>query len=164
MPGVGKSYWAEKIAEHHNLQYVDLDHIIEVRCRMSIPEIFKQFGHERFRILEAQTLDQVLTVFSQGMVMACGGGTPCYHHNMQSLLRNGMVVYLEAPLEYLCANLEQERHTRPLLQQADWKQQLGQMLEQRAPVYRQAHRVLDASIVNMDTFESIIALCRNKAH
>ena len=44
MMGTGKSYWAQKLSDSHNLDWIDLDTQIEKDASMTIKEIFETQG------------------------------------------------------------------------------------------------------------------------
>lgn len=158
MPGVGKSYWAEQIAAHYSLQCIDLDDMIEVRSGMSIGTFFERFGEAEFRKLERLTLTQVMEVFGQNCVIACGGGTPCFYDNLAQMKTKGTVIYLKASLDTLYQNLSHEKQIRPLLSLVDWKEKLAEMLENREGIYEQADRTLNVESIKIEHFKNIISV------
>lgn len=157
MPGVGKSYWAEQIAAAYAMQCIDLDNIIEVRTGMSIGSFFERYGEAEFRKLEQVTLRQVIEVFGKNCVVACGGGTPCFYDNLAQMKSKGTIVYLEASISTICAQLAQEHQKRPLLQLADWQDKLASMLQQRAPIFEQADCILATKDLTIADFKSILS-------
>jgi len=42
--GCGKSTLGRRLAEHLNLQFVDMDHYIEMRNHKTVPQIFSEEG------------------------------------------------------------------------------------------------------------------------
>lgn len=156
MPGVGKSYWAEQIAAHYSLQCIDLDDMIEVRSGMSIGTFFERFGEEEFRKLERLTLTQIQEVFPNNCVVACGGGTASYADNLAQMKTNGKVIYLKANLDFLAKNLESENKQRPLLQIADWKNELSEIFEKRKSFYEQADFIVSVESLTVNYFQTII--------
>ncbi len=156
MPGVGKSYWAAQLAVQLGYQFIDLDDIVKVKTGKTISELFGTVGDAAFRKIERETLQQVMQVFGTDTVVACGGGTPCFYDNLQRMKAAGRVIYLEASLEYLIQNLEQERDARPLLRQEDWQQQLEKMAAERKCFYTQAHHTLAAETLSVADFVAVL--------
>lgn len=156
MPGAGKSYWAEQIAAAYSFHYIDLDHIIEVRTGHSVPAFFERFGETSFRELEQVTLAQVITVFPAQTVVACGGGTPCFYDNLVQMKNSGTVVFLDAPIETLVHNLEQETAQRPLLSHAHWQEELVELHQSRKATYEQAHIILPAKSLSIADFVPVL--------
>ena len=56
MPGSGKSSLGRKVAANLRLGYVDTDRKIAELVGISIPEIFKKYGEEKFRVAEKNLL------------------------------------------------------------------------------------------------------------
>ncbi|HEX2683637.1 MAG TPA: shikimate kinase, partial [Ferruginibacter sp.] len=90
--GSGKTYWGRIWAQAYQLAFYDLDEVIEQDQGKTVAEIFKTYGEDRFRQIEAGTLRS----FSEknNCIVACGGGTPCFHDNMQWMNEQGTTVYL----------------------------------------------------------------------
>ena len=68
--GVGKTYLGQKLADHLNSDFFDLDFAIEDKAAMDVNEIFRQKGEEYFRQLESQ----ILLNWKKPGVTATGGG------------------------------------------------------------------------------------------
>jgi shikimate kinase len=108
----GKSTLGKRIAEKLNYHFIDLDEAISQQQCKSINALFDGFGEEGFRKIEQQLL--VNTLFLTETVIACGGGTPCYSDNIDFLLRNGTVIYLEVDEPVLLDRMLQNSAERPL--------------------------------------------------
>lgn len=142
--GSGKSWWGTRLAEHLNLDFVDLDERIESGEGISIPEIFERFGEPGFRQLEHDYLCHLAV--QPPLVVATGGGTPCFFNNMEWMNANGITVYLKTPVSILYTRLLTAGATRPLLlgiPKDQLQSHLEQILERREPFYLQAHITLD---------------------
>jgi shikimate kinase len=153
MPGCGKTSAGKKLAKKIKLPFFDLDKEIEKTSGTSIPEIFKEKGEDFFRTLESEQLDQLIESQSNG-VIACGGGTPVFHQNIEKMKKSGVVIYLELSLNVLEKRLlTQKANKRPLLNHlASLKDKLFEMYESRKGFYEQA----DISINANQTFENIV--------
>ena len=158
MPGAGKSYWAEQLGAALGLNCIDLDDMIEVRTGHTISGFFERFGETSFRELEQQTLLQIIEVFPSGTVIACGGGTPCFYDNLQQMKRSGTVIYLEADLEQLYHNLDNETEQRPLLRESGWKPKLAALLEQRKDCFEQADETVSVKGLTLEAFARAILI------
>ncbi len=127
--GSGKSYYAEKIASMLKIPYIDLDAAIEQNQEMSIAELFARKGEAEFRRLEALTLKEQFALLaanstasapsSKGSdplgLIACGGGTPCFHDNMKWMNERGLTIWINPSTAVIKARLKNERATRPLI-------------------------------------------------
>ena len=143
--GAGKTQLGRALARSLGYQFTDLDSHIEAAAHLSIPEIFAQKGEAAFREWEQETLRNTvsnLLVQKASCVIACGGGTPCYHGNLEFMKAQGFVIFLDTPAETLCERLLQPGQSRPLLPgqtKSALLPQIQQLLEARRPFYTQAH-------------------------
>ncbi|QDA60412.1 shikimate kinase [Hymenobacter jejuensis] len=116
MPGAGKTTLGRALATAYQVPFFDLDTEIVRRERRSITDIFAAEGEAYFREQEAAMLREVVQAQPE-MVLATGGGTPCFHQNLDILLSTGLTLYLEVPLDELVQRLQRSAANRPLLAQ-----------------------------------------------
>jgi len=158
MPGSGKSYWARQVGELLHYRQVDMDHVIEAREGSSIPQLF-QAGETYFREKEREALLAVLEQFADKVVVATGGGAPCYKDNLRLMKAAGCVIYLETELEALLANIEEQGLERPLLMNGNRQElaeKLSRLYRQRKEIYEQAHLKIDTGTANLSTFAAAL--------
>lgn len=156
MPGAGKTYWGKKIASEYGMSFCDLDEWIEAREGKHITEIFETIGESAFRQIEHKHLIGLIRSSNNNAVIACGGGTPCFHENMRSMKIAGLVIYLESTIDQLLYNLLGEAARRPLLSATDdLEQTLRTMLMARRPYYEEAHVILRTNDISVATFGQI---------
>ena len=98
------------------MPFLDLDAEIVARAGQVIPAIFLEHGEAHFRQLEAEVLRDI-TAQPGPLVLATGGGTPCFHDNLAVLNDTGVTLWLDAPVATLQARLSAatEQRSRPLL-------------------------------------------------
>lgn len=139
MPSSGKSTLGRRLAKELGYTFVDLDQLIVADQDMSIPEIFSRFGEPYFREVENRLL-QNLPVDSS-LLVATGGGAPCFYDNMDFILRSGLSIFLDVPAGELAARIKAHaRDDRPLLSGlADLESELAKKLEERRRFYSRAH-------------------------
>jgi shikimate kinase len=118
--GSGKSHCGKKIAASFGCAFVDLDHEIEASEKQSISEIFSLHGEQRFRELERDALHRIVDMDNASdkavhAVIACGGGTPCFHGNMEFMNENGLTVWLNPSVETIVQRLKKGQKHRPLI-------------------------------------------------
>jgi shikimate kinase len=101
----------------------------------SIPELFANQGEAGFRSLETAVLGQIASWHS--LVVATGGGVVTRPENWGHM-RQGVVIWLEAPHDLLLARLTADPTPRPLLQSDDPAARLAALLQEREPLYGQA--------------------------
>ena len=141
--GSGKSTIGRQLAEVLNYRFVDLDDYIVEKEETTINEIFQKRGEIYFRKIEASYLKEVLTN-SDDIILALGGGTPCYGTNLELLLQNERVksLYLKLSIPNLVERLFKERDTRPLISHLETKEDLmefiGKHIFERVQFYDKA--------------------------
>ena len=149
--GAGKTTLGRELAAQTNSSFVDLDQFIEKRCDRTIRQIFLEKGEDGFREMERNSLHEV-TTFEQ-VVIATGGGTPCFYDNMAFINSAGTTVYLKVPVDELARRTEVYSHTRPVLQNrsgAELRQFIAASLAKRSRFYEQAGFVIDAGLMAVD--------------
>lgn len=157
MPGAGKTFWGKEIAHIKNIPFIDLDEYIETREQKTIAQFFTDHDEKAFREIENAFLVDIIENAKGPMVVACGGGTPCYKDNMALIKQNGIVVYLKADVSFLLGRLKGYIDNRPLLSgQDDIEEKLQELLNDRSPVYEQADHILQADYISQVTFEQIL--------
>jgi shikimate kinase len=144
--GSGKSTFGPRLARELDHTFADLDQVFEARYKISIPDFFRKYGEPHFRELEHSLLSEF--VLQDDFVLASGGGTPCYHHNMDLMNRHGITVYLNVPLSTLVKRLKDSPKKRPLLKAFDeeeYEKQIREHLGFRKTFYKQAQLVLEGN-------------------
>lgn len=141
MPGAGKSYFGRFAAKELNLHCTDLDEKICEEQNTSIKTIFDQFGESYFRTLESACLKRITQESKTNTIIICGGGTPCFHNNMQWMNSHGITVWLDCPLEEIEKNNLVDPVKRPLFDSLEGnllKDKLEALFAQRQNFYAQS--------------------------
>jgi shikimate dehydrogenase len=99
MPGSGKTTVGRLLAEKTGRDFYDIDAEIVKQTGMEITEIFKTRGENAFRDIETETAKRLSTL--SGVVISCGGGTVLRDENVNALRRNGVIFFIDRPLEQL---------------------------------------------------------------
>ncbi len=149
--GSGKTTWAKIIAGKLEIPFFDLDDLIEKRANLKINDIFDRKGEKYFRKLEAVCLRELHVMDS--FILACGGGTPCFHDNMMVMNSLGITVWLNTPKEIMAARLLEEAGHRPLingLSPERLQEFIEDKLEERLQFYNQARIIIDPTVSTPD--------------
>lgn len=89
--GSGKTTLGKAYARINNLEFIDLDWYIEERMHKTISELFAEKGEAGFRELERKMLHEVGEF--ENVMVACGGGTPCFYDNIDYMNSVGDTVF-----------------------------------------------------------------------
>jgi shikimate kinase len=141
--GAGKTTIGKLLCQDANLNFVDLDTYIERKYFKTISQLFDEHGESGFRIIEQQCLREVADF--EDVVIATGGGTPCFFDNMSYMNERGTTIYLKYPAEELASRLANATTKRPLIANKsiqELAQFVDKMLKEREPYYEQASLVL----------------------
>lgn len=154
--GCGKSTLGRSLAKRCDVEFIDLDDYIESKAGKKIREIFAEDGEAAFRELERRTLVEVSECGN--VLVACGGGTPCFGDNMELMNSRGLTVLLQASHERLLERLKRGRAKRPLIAGLSDEELDGFITEQlakRMPHYGKAMATFDSSTLeNEDEIEA----------
>ncbi len=155
--GSGKTYWGRLWSQQNDIDFFDLDEMIEQHQKKTIIKIFEEEGEAIFRNIETETL-KIFTE-NNNCIIACGGGTPCYNDNMHWMNENGITVYLSASPQYIYNRVIEEKDRRPLirdLNNTDLLLYIEQKLKEREPIYKQAELIFQVEELNAASFQKII--------
>jgi shikimate kinase len=139
MPSSGKSTLGRRLAHALHYRFVDTDKIITREENRSIAQIFEQSGEEYFREVEARALRTIRP--GNALVVATGGGMPCFHDNMTYIKATGISVFLDIPPEVLAQRMIAHAiQDRPMFNHHDPElaPKLRHRYELRLPFYTQA--------------------------
>lgn len=156
--GSGKSTLGRRLAEMLEMQFFDLDRVVEKMEDQTIADIIRSAGEDDFRKREQAVLHRLLDVLP--CVVAAGGGTPCFFDNMEKMKDRGTVVYLRLSPALLAGRLRDEMAARPLLDGVDsdgLQAFISKHLAEREHFYNQAHIIWDAQKGNADELKLLIA-------
>ena len=142
--GAGKTTIGKILAKDLGIPFYDLDWYIETRMRKKVKQIFDERGEEGFRVIEKNMLHEVAEF--EDVVLACGGGTPCFFDNMEYLVGQGDVVYLRGTPEVLFRHLKMGKGVRPLLlgkNDEELLQYIKENVKKREEYYMKANHIVD---------------------
>ena len=128
MPSSGKTTVGQLLARRTGKKFTDTDTLVEQRIGMTIADYFRTCGEEAFRAREQETVAEVSA--AGGQIIATGGGAILRRENLTALRRNGLLVFLDRPIEQLTATAD-----RPL---ASDREALRRRYEERYALYRAA--------------------------
>lgn len=155
--GSGKSTLGKRLMSELGWEFVDLDDFFEERHQMTIKQYFAQFGEDAFRLAEKELLLNVSQ--KERLIVATGGGAPCYFNNMQVMNNTGLTIYIKLSIETLAGRLSGARQVRPLVAGKsgdELHQYIKEKLIEREGFYSQAKVIADGEVLGVDGFVRII--------
>ena len=143
MPGSGKTTVGKALADALGRTFVDLDQEIVQAAGRPIPEIFTAEGEDGFRARESEQAARFGK--ENRRLLSCGGGIVKRGENIRALRQNGVILWLDRPVEALTVG-----QGRPLSSSAE---AVRRMAEERRPLYAAA---ADAVVPNHTTIEAAV--------
>lgn len=149
--GSGKSSVGRRLASALGYDFVDTDKVIEEDTGVTISEIFAREGESGFRRRERDVLMQLPA--DGDVVVATGGGMPCFGDNLSEMQRRGKVIYFKLSPEHLVGRLGRGRARRPKIagmSDAELLDYISAQLPAREGWYEAADMVIDCNGVSDD--------------
>jgi len=143
MPGSGKTSIGKSLAKDLNMKFIDVDEYIEEKEGKSIEELFKN-REEFFRSREQFYISKLNSVFNS--VISTGGGVVLKDINMENLKRNGIIVFINRPIEEIIKDVDIKQ--RPLLKNGIDK--IYDLYKRRIDLYK---KYCDFEIINDDSMQ-----------
>ncbi len=161
--GSGKTTLGQILAEKMKLTFIDLDQEIERATGKRITTIFEEEGEDAFRLKEKEILGKAIK-HNERFVMATGGGTPCYHKNLELMRKAGITIYLQVSIKELVRRNQNAQELRPLLRgmsELEMQTFINEHLKERISHYKKANITLKENEIDA---ERIIQDLRLLAH
>ncbi|HEY8401008.1 MAG TPA: shikimate kinase [Cytophagaceae bacterium] len=152
LPGSGKSTLGKSLAARLNLTFLDTDHLITEEENRSIEKIFSQDGEAYFRNKEREVLLKVLE--KEDVVIATGGGAPCFFDNMEQINKKAISIYIDPPVRAIASRLMNDKsNIRPMVAGKSAQEVLEFLemkIKERRPYYSQAHIQLQEETIDLE--------------
>ena len=162
--GSGKTFWAEKLSARLNVPWFDLDLLIEEQEGEAVKDIFSSKGEDHFRQQEHDLLKGFSMSFPDPggvqAILSCGGGTPCFHDNMDLMNASGTTLWLNPPVHILAARLARDAGQRPLLAGKSGEELenfISLKLEERRSWYEQAAVIINEPVPSLQGIINALA-------
>lgn len=149
LPGSGKSTVASLLKttlqeKGMQMEVLECDEMIEKEEGCSIKEIFQTHGESYFRNLEEKLIGKVS--LERNKIISTGGGVVLNPKNIDLLRGNGILIWLDRPLNQIIIDQEKRPLTRSL-------SDLEKQYQQRVNLYRSS---CDMIIQNHSTLEETV--------
>ena len=149
MPSSGKSTLGKQLAKRLDFQFIDTDDLIENQETATVSDIFQYKGEDYFRLVENKILRGIQP--NQKLIVATGGGMPCFYGGMDFIKANGISIFLNVEPEDLLKRIQKsDANNRPLINKTTSQEELlaniKKRYEDRFQYYKQADIQIDGSI------------------
>ena len=134
MMGVGKSSIGELVSKKLELDFFDIDKLIEKEVGMNITKIFDNMGEKKFREIEEKITLRILN--KRNIVIALGGGAFLNRNIRQEVLNNHISFWLNLDNETLIKRIKNS-FKRPIALKAT-KEELVNLIKKRSNIYTKA--------------------------
>ena len=155
--GSGKTTIGRQLAKQLGLSFIDQDTMIEEKVHLTVSKIFATQGEEFFRQTERAVLEELSK--RENIVVATGGGAPCFEGNIDLMNNAGITIYLKTSPKVLAARLKNAHSTRPLIagkSEPEILAYINTKLTEREPYYQKARLSIDADSLSPDDIIRIL--------
>lgn len=157
--GSGKTTIGKFIARDMGWKFIDMDDYFVQMKGCSVKEFFAREGEEAFRKSEREIVKELC--IKENVVIATGGGAPCYYDNIDIMNRAGLTIYISVEPAILAKRLSKAKAERPLIAEKDDSELLNYIsakLAEREPFYRKARMITDGEVVPFSNYRSLIEM------
>lgn len=144
--GSGKTTFGHMLSQKTGHEMIDLDDYLVNRFNMSIPDMFA-ISEDYFRNNETTCCKEVSEL--EGKIISTGGGVIKRPENIAYLKKNGVVFYIDRPIEDIVKDVDPSG--RPLLK--DGPDKLYALDKERRAKYMSS---CDYHIINDGSLEKVI--------
>ena len=147
MPSCGKSTIAKELEKRLNKAVYDSDTEVERIINTTISNFIKSNGETNFRNIESSVIENLSK--QNSIIISTGGGVILRKENMINLKQNGLIIFIDRPLELLTPT-----SSRPLTSN---KFDLKKKYNERIDLYKKYADIIVKNDSNVDdTIEEII--------
>ena len=146
MMGSGKTTIGKSLSQRLNMQFADIDNIIEKKNGLSISMIFEQRGEKTFR--QEEEVESKNALKRSNIIIALGGGAFINKNIRDEIKKNSVSIWLDLDVEilYKRVNLSQKR---PLLKNSS-KEDIKKIYNDRKKIYSLADFKIQCTLKNKD--------------
>ncbi len=140
--GCGKSFLSKELSKLLDLDFIDLDAVIEKKEKKSIGDIFFNKGEDYFRKREYLELKMILKK-EKKIILSTGGGTPCFFDNIELMNNSGITIYLKRNPKKLYKLLINSNQKRPIFDSFKTKNEFFNNFNQREGFYLKSQIIIE---------------------
>ena len=142
MMGVGKSTIGKDLSNKLNMQFKDIDAIIEKRLSISIADIFDKKGEEYFRNIEEK--ESLNYIKKNNLIIALGGGA-FMNENIRNITNSLCVsIWLDLKAKNIFERIKMNKR-RPLFNTKSTEEDVKKICDRRKKTYSLANYRVDCN-------------------
>ena len=145
MMGVGKSSIGKDLSYKLNMEFKDIDSIIEKKLSLSISEVFKKKGEKFFRDIEEKETINYLN--EKKVVIALGGGAFMNEKIREETSKKGISFWLDLESKAIFQRISVNKK-RPLLSDKSTEKDVEKLYEERKGIYSLADYKINCNLKN----------------
>ena len=147
MMGVGKSTIGKKLAKRLKLKFVDTDHLIEIKEKSTIKEIFENKGENYFRKVEKKIIFEELK--KDNLIIALGGGAFINASTRRKIKDTCISFWLDLRVDTLLNRLKNVTK-RPLLDKDQLEKSVKKIYSERKKIYNESDYKINCDSINLE--------------
>ena len=140
MMGSGKTSCGNILAKKLDINFIDIDAIVESEENLKISQIFNKFGEKYFRLVEEKiTFEKINECLKQNLkaIISLGGGGFENKKIRKFLLNNSKVIWLNTDIKILSKRID-NAFNRPMIK-GNIETNLQMLLNKRIKNYQKSH-------------------------
>ncbi len=140
MMAVGKTTLGHIVAKKQEMQFIDIDKVIEKKNLMKISDIFKKKGEKFFRAEEE--IESIKALTKKNCVISLGGGAFINKNIRDLVLKKSISIWLDVNIDIINSRTRLNKK-RPLLDRKNNIKKIEDLYNKRKHIYKLAdHRIL----------------------
>ena len=162
--GSGKGSISKRVAQELSLPVIDVDRKISDRMKMTPAEIYDHFGDVYYRAMETFILTELKKTKERSIIII-GSGLPTVPQSAAILKELGTVYYLKTDMSMIISRLDRGKKSDWLEENADLRERVKKLLEEREPFYlKAADVVIEAKKRTVaDIVEELVGIIRSRS-
>jgi XRE family aerobic/anaerobic benzoate catabolism transcriptional regulator len=142
--GAGKSTVGPMLARQLQMEFIEVDALIEEAAGLTLAEIFNMHGEQYYRRLEHDTISRLLTGTGE-CVVAPGGSVVNDVESWELIKRRCFTIWLHASPEALMKRMRRQGDLRPMQGRPSAMEELKALLSRREPLYAESRLHVDTT-------------------
>lgn len=137
--GSGKSTIGNYLSKQLEMEFFDVDTVIQGRMGIPVRSIFENYGEPFFRKMENAVVKELSE--RENTIISCGGGVVLDNNNISNLKTGAIIILLKADAETIYYRLKGDK-TRPLLKDNMNLEYIKSLMKKRKKLYDQAADII----------------------